>query len=53
MAIKKVEASLSFWQRTYLPEVLRGLRITARHFFRNIAIHILQLFGVAKNKRGA
>ena len=26
----------SFWERIYLPEVLRGMMITARHFLRNL-----------------
>ena len=53
MGIKKVEVKLSFWDKTYLPEVLRGLWITSRHFFRNILIHIAHLFGLARNLRGA
>ena len=53
MAIKKVEASLSFWDKTYIPEVAKGLRITGGHFFRNLSIHIAQRFGLAKHLRGA
>ncbi len=53
MAIRVVEKKLTFWERTYVPEVVKGLRITAGHFFRNIAVHVLQLFGLAKNRRGA
>lgn len=30
------EAQLSWWQRLYLPEVLRGLWITGRHLARNL-----------------
>jgi len=44
MAIKKV---------VYLPEVIRGLALTAGHFFRNMAVHIAHLFGFAKDKKGA
>ncbi len=53
MAIKRVEAKLTFWERTYLPEVVKGLKITAGHFFRNMGIHIAHQFGLAKNLRGA
>jgi NADH-quinone oxidoreductase subunit I len=53
MAIKKVESELNFWQRTYVPEVIRGIWITGGHFFRNMSVHILHLFGLAKGKRGS
>ena len=53
MAIKKVEARLSFWESTYLPEILKGLRLTARHFFRNILIHLAHKVGLARHLRGA
>lgn len=53
MAIKVVEKELTFWERSYVLEVFKGIVITGRHFFRNILIHILQLFGLAKHKRGA
>jgi NADH-quinone oxidoreductase subunit I len=52
MAIKKV-VQIGLWERSYVPEVVRGLFLTARHFFRNMAIHVAQLFGLAKDKRGA
>ncbi len=34
MAIK---TKLNFWERLYFPEIFRGIAITSRHFFRNIA----------------
>ncbi len=43
MAIKKIERKLGFWEKTYLPEVVKGLRLTARHFFRNLFIHFLPI----------
>ena len=52
MAIKKIEApELTFWERTYIPEVIRGLRITGAHFFRNLGLHIFHLFGLKKDVR--
>ncbi len=29
-------ATLTFWERLYIPEIIRGLSITAHHFFRNL-----------------
>jgi len=52
MAIKKV-VELSFWERTYIPEVVKGMRITADHFFRNLFRHIAHLVGLRKGPRGA
>ncbi|HEY2930631.1 MAG TPA: NADH-quinone oxidoreductase subunit I [Acidobacteriota bacterium] len=46
------EPDLTFWERTYVPEVLRGLKITAAHFFRNLVIHIFHLVGLWKDRRG-
>ena len=34
-------------------EVLRGAGITARHFFVNMVLHTLRLFGVRTKRRGA
>lgn len=53
MAIRVEEKELNLIERLYLLEVLRGLVITTRHFFRNLTIHILRVFGLAKNSRGA
>ena len=44
---------LSLWERLYFPEVIRGLFVTGYHFWRNLAIHTLHLFGLAKNKSAA
>ena len=41
---------LSLAERLYLPEVLRGVRLTAGRFVRNLTIHTLQLFGMAKDQ---
>ena len=36
---------LTFWEKTYLPQIFSGLKITFRHFFRNLFLHIAHLFG--------
>ena len=53
MGIKIIERNLSFWDRTYVPEIVKGLRITAGHFFRNMLIHTLHQLGLARHLRGA
>jgi len=33
--VKQVRSKdLSFWQKTYIPEILKGMTLTLRHFFR-------------------
>jgi NADH-quinone oxidoreductase subunit I len=44
---------LTLAERLYLPEVLRGVGVTTRHFVRNLTLHVLHLFGVAKSRRAA
>ena len=41
---------LTFWEKIFVPEIVRGLKITSTIFFRNLWIHTLQLFGLAKDK---
>ena len=53
MAIVVKRRELTFWEKTYLPAILRGLRLTARHFFVNLARHILALFGGRPRVPGA
>lgn len=43
------QPQLTFWQRVYLPAILGGLWITARHFSRNLLLHILHLVGLFRN----
>lgn len=47
----RARETLTAWQRTYVPEILRGLRLTARHFFRNLVIHLFHLAGFWKARR--
>ena len=44
---------LTLAERLYLPEVARGIAVTTRHFARNLALHTLHLFGLAKDRRAA
>lgn len=37
----------------YLPEIMKGLRVTARHFWTNLSIHISKILGFRVRKRGA
>lgn len=44
---------MSFWERIYLPEILKGLAVTNYHLFRNLAIHTAHLFGLGKTSQAA
>ena len=44
----KNRRELTFWERTYLPEVLRGIKLTSGHFFRNMFIHTMHRFGLMR-----
>jgi NADH-quinone oxidoreductase subunit I len=44
---------LTLAERLYLPQVLQGIAVTTRHFARNLALHTLHLFGLARNRRAA
>jgi NADH-quinone oxidoreductase subunit I len=51
---KKVKRKpLHLLERLYLVEIIRGLAITAWHFFRNLLVHTAHLFGIMKKKKGA
>ena len=45
--MKRIE-QMSLWERLYFPEVFRGLMVTGERFWRNLAIHSLQKFGLAQ-----
>ena len=36
---------LTFWEKLYIPQIMSGLRITFRHFFRNLFLHTAHLVG--------
>ena len=40
---------LSWWESTYIPSVASGVWITSKHFFRNLTLHILHVFGLFKD----
>ena len=44
ITVKKIEfrRKLSLMERIWLPEILRGLWLTNRHFVVNICLHILK-----------
>jgi NADH-quinone oxidoreductase subunit I len=44
---------LTLAERLYLPEVLRGVGVTTRHFVRNLTLHTLHLFGIARDRKAA
>jgi NADH-quinone oxidoreductase subunit I len=44
---------LTFAERLYLPQVAQGLGVTIGHFARNLTLHTLHLFGIAKHRRAA
>ncbi|MCW5891557.1 MAG: NADH-quinone oxidoreductase subunit I [bacterium] len=44
---------LSLAERLYVPEVLRGVAVTAGHFVRNLALHVLHVAGIAREQRAA
>ena len=52
MAVKVVRRpELTFWEKLYIPQILCGLKITFRHFFRNLFLHIAHRVGRLKNVR--
>jgi len=53
MALKVPNKELTILERLYLLEIIRGMKVTISHFFRNLTLHILHLFGLARNIPGA
>lgn len=44
---------LTLVERLYVPEILRGMVVTTRHFVRNLTLHTLHLFGLARDRKAA
>ena len=44
---------LTLAERLYLPQVVQGVAVTTRHFVRNLVLHTLHLFGLARDRRAA
>lgn len=54
MAVRVVRRpELGFWEKLYVPQILCGLRITFRHFFRNLMLHAAHRLGLLKHLRAA
>lgn len=49
----KRKEEMTWWERLYIPEIVRGLVVTMSHFWRNLTLHILHAFGFAKGMRAA
>jgi len=49
----KNRRELTWWENTYIPTVSSGIFLTSKHFFYNVTFHILHLFGLYKEVRGA
>jgi NADH-quinone oxidoreductase subunit I len=47
----KRREEMTFWERLYLPEILKGLAITNYHMMRNLALHTAHMFGLAKDRK--
>jgi len=44
---------MTLWVRLYFPEIFCGLFLTGWHFWRNLSIHILHVFGLFKEVQAA
>ncbi|PIW65368.1 MAG: NADH-quinone oxidoreductase subunit I [Candidatus Omnitrophica bacterium CG12_big_fil_rev_8_21_14_0_65_45_16] len=44
---------MTWWEKIYFPELVRGIWITSWHFIRNITLHTLHLFGLCKDMPAA
>ncbi len=46
------DKGLTFWQRLYLPEIIKGMAITASHFFINLLVLSLRPIGIRLKGKG-
>ena len=49
----KRKEEMTWWERLYIPEIVRGLLVTMTHFWRNLTLHTLHALGFAKETRAA
>ncbi len=40
---------LTWWERTYLPAILKGLLLTSGHFWRNLGLHLAHRIGLFRH----
>ena len=40
---------LTFWEKLYVPQIVGGLWITSKHFFRNLFLHAAHRVGLFKH----
>ena len=50
--MKRIE-EMTLWERSYFPEVFRGLMVTGYRFWRNLMIHMLHQLGLARDVQAA
>ena len=50
--MKRIE-EMSLWERLYFPAIIRGLTVTGYRFWRNLIIHVLHQFGLARERQAA
>ena len=50
--MQRVE-QMGLWERSYFPEILRGLMVTGYRFWRNLLVHSLHQLGLAKQLEAA
>src|ERR1051325_8586562 len=49
----KRREELTFLERLYVSEIVRGLVVTTYRFWRNLSIRLLHTVGLAKDRRGS
>src|ERR1051325_4723084 len=50
---QKQRRELTWWENTYIPSLVSGIYLTSIHFFHNLTVHILHVFGQYKEKSAA
>jgi len=53
MNIRDKYKPLTFWEKLYLPAIVAGVWLTSKHFFRNLAVHMLHAVGIKTERLGA